>query len=192
MAHTVYKEGQGIWARGIMASTVFVVAVYAGFRVYDWLLMEPGAMWNIFQHRMTVPFLGWVLDTRLIPVAILLIFLTPLMMLLGYLAVAETAGRHILRGRIASAPSLAMTIATGVLALEGILLIARLLNLVGSVFDLLGFILGVVGWSIITIVVTMGFGGFLMTRFRAEKEPFLDAGAPPPPPPAAPAPPAGF
>ncbi len=127
-----------------------------------------------------------------IPVAILLIFLTPLMMLLGYLAVAETAGRHILRGRIASAPSLAMTIATGVLALEGILLIARLLNLVGSVFDLLGFILGVVGWSIITIVVTMGFGGFLMTRFRAEKEPFLDAGAPPPPPPAAPAPPAGF
>lgn len=73
MAHTVYKEGQGIWARGVMASTVFVVAVYAGFRIHAWLLMEPGALWNIFQHRVTVPFLGWVLDTRLIPVAILLV-----------------------------------------------------------------------------------------------------------------------
>ncbi len=73
MAFTMYKEGQGIWARGIMASATFVVAVYAGFRLYDWLLMEPGAMWNIFQHRVTVPGLGWVLDARIIPVAVLLV-----------------------------------------------------------------------------------------------------------------------
>jgi len=73
MAYTVYKEGQGIWARGVMASTVFVVAIYAGFRVRDWLLMELGAFWGFFDHRVTVPFLGWVLDTRLIPVAVLLI-----------------------------------------------------------------------------------------------------------------------
>jgi preprotein translocase SecE subunit len=73
MAFTVYKEGQGIWARGIMASAVFVVAVYAGFRLYDWLQMEQGVFWNLLNQRMTVPGLGWVLDTRLIPVAILLI-----------------------------------------------------------------------------------------------------------------------
>lgn len=73
MAFTTYKEGQGIWARGLMASAVFVVAVYASFRLYDWLLMEPGAFWGLLSHRMAVPGIGWVLDTRLIPVAILLI-----------------------------------------------------------------------------------------------------------------------
>lgn len=123
-----------------------------------------------------------------IPVALLLIFLTPVAMLLGYLAVAEAAGRRLLRGRSnVSAPSLVMTVGAGILALEGILLAAGFLRAFGSAFDLLGSILGLVGWSVIAIAVTMGFGAFLMTRFRAEREPVETAatlvppGSPPPP-----------
>ncbi len=91
-----------------------------------------------------------------IPVALLLIFLTPVAMLLGYVAVAEAAGRRLLRGRNVSAPSLAMTVGAGVLALEGILLLARFLRAFGSTFDLLGSILGLVGWSVIAIAATDG------------------------------------
>jgi hypothetical protein len=121
-----------------------------------------------------------------IPVALLLIFLTPVAMLLGYVAVAEAAGRRLLRGRNASAPSLVMTVGAGILALEGILLVAGFLRAFGSAFDLLGSILGLVGWSVIAIAVTMGFGAFLMTRFRAEREPVVTAAAPLPPSPTPP------
>lgn len=116
-----------------------------------------------------------------IPVALLLIFLTPVAMLLGYVATAQAAGRRMLQGRTAALPSLAMMVGAGILALEGILLVGRFLRAFGSAFDTLGWILGVVGWSVITIAVTVGFGAFLMTRFRAEREPVVTAGAPLPP-----------
>jgi hypothetical protein len=121
-----------------------------------------------------------------IPVALLLIFLTPVAMLLGYIAVAEAAGRRLLRGRSVSAPSLMMTVGAGVLALEGLLLVAKLLRGFGSAFGVLGSILGLIGWSVIAIAATIGFGAFLMTRVRAEREPVVPASASLPPSPTPP------
>jgi preprotein translocase subunit SecE len=73
MALAPYKEGQGIWVRGVMATTVFVVALYAAFRLYDWLLVEPNSFLGfLVQDKWVVPFIGWTLDLRLVPVAVLL------------------------------------------------------------------------------------------------------------------------
>ena len=74
MAFRAYKEGQGIWARGVMATTVFVLALYSAFRLYDYLLVEQTS-WLSFlvQGKWVVPVIGWSLDLRLIPVAVLLV-----------------------------------------------------------------------------------------------------------------------
>jgi hypothetical protein len=73
-----------------------------------------------------------------------------------------------------------------VLALEGLLLVAKLLRGFGSAFGVLGSILGLIGWSVIAIAATIGFGAFLMTRFRAEREPVMPASASLPPSPTPP------
>ncbi len=71
---TPYKEGQGVWARGFMATVIFVVALYSAFRLYDWLLVEPDSFLGwLVQGRWVVPGLGWSLDLRLIPVGLLLV-----------------------------------------------------------------------------------------------------------------------
>ena len=56
-----------------MATTVFVVALYAAFRLYDHLQVTPDS-WLAFlsQDRWVVPVIGWSLDLRLLPVAVLL------------------------------------------------------------------------------------------------------------------------
>ncbi len=71
MAFGAYKEGQGIWVRGVMATTIFVVALYAAFRMYDWLYVEEGGLFKFLQGSYDLP-IGWTLDMRLIPVGVLL------------------------------------------------------------------------------------------------------------------------
>ena len=76
MALTGYKEGQGIWARGIMATIIFIVAVYAAFKLYDFLVIEvePDSwLHNIVSFQWTMPFVGWTIDFRLIPIAVMLV-----------------------------------------------------------------------------------------------------------------------
>ena len=71
---TPYKEGQGTWARGTMATVIFIVALYSAFRLYDWLLVDPNsALGVLVQGRYVVPGIGWTLDLRLIPVGLLLV-----------------------------------------------------------------------------------------------------------------------
>jgi hypothetical protein len=111
-----------------------------------------------------------------IPVGILFIFLTPIMTLLGYIGVARVTGAKI--GRTGTASGVFF----GVLTLEGALLLGHLFGVFGSIFELLGLILSVVGCSVIFVAGTMGFGAFLITRFRPEEAPAVGTAPPPPAP----------
>jgi hypothetical protein len=120
-----------------------------------------------------------------IPVAILFFFVTPIMMVLGYLAVARVSGAKVGRAGTGSA------ILAGVFLLESAVLICHLFSLFGSFFELLAVILCVIGWCVIFVAATMGYGAILITRFRPEER-GMGGAMPPPgtqPPPYQPAPP---
>jgi preprotein translocase SecE subunit len=72
MSFRSYKEGQGIWARGVMAFVFFVIGVYAAFRLYDYLYVGQQSWLGDF---LNISFnLGlWTVDTRLFVVGIVLI-----------------------------------------------------------------------------------------------------------------------
>jgi len=171
------------------------------------------------QTRGPVAFLaglaGWILWLPLfillcvtivgIPVAILLIFLTPVLVLLGYAAAGYVAGEKGLR--LFGGGGLFKRMLTGLLILEGALLLGRLLGVLGSIFDVFGLTLAVIGFCIIFIALTVGLGAVLMTRFRPQPATPSATPAPPasgptpgyrppplrpaPPPPNTPAPPEG-
>jgi hypothetical protein len=119
-----------------------------------------------------------------IPVAILLIVFTPIMALLGYVAVAEIVGKRVVERLNFVPASAAKIMLVGVVALESAVLLGKFLGLIGSFLHYLGMFLAVLGWSVIFVAVTMGFGAFLITRFRAAVEPPIEAPAlvPPAPP----------
>jgi hypothetical protein len=122
-----------------------------------------------------VTLIGW-------PLLVLLFFLTPVMVLIGYLAVAETAGRRF--GSRSSGPTAPSwrNVVVGVLILEGTLLIGGLGWHAGGLIGLLARMLVLAGLSIVIIAGTIGFGAFLMTRFRSMPQvPAPAAGAYPPP-----------
>jgi hypothetical protein len=161
-------------------------------------------MTDTIHHRGLVAFLagmaGWILWVPAvvllcitlvgIPVAILLIVFTPIMALLGYLAVAEIVGKRVVE-RMGSLPAVTTkNIFYGVLALEGAVLIGKLLGMVGSFLKVFGTLLAVIGWSVIFVAITMGFGAFLITRFRAAVIPPIEA--PPMMPPAPQVPPQSY
>jgi hypothetical protein len=141
-----------------------------------------------------------------IPVAVLLIFLTPVLVLLGYVAAGFVAGEKGLR--LFGEGGFYKRMLTGLVLLEGALLLGRLMGVLGSVFDVLGLVLAVIGHCVIFIAITVGFGAVLMTRFRPEPTPLTSGGGsrplpeptptpgyrPPPPrptPPSGPTPPGG-
>ena len=119
-----------------------------------------------------------------IPVAILFIVFTPIMALLGYLAVAEIVGKRMVE-RLNFAPVTGTKIMlVGVVSLEAAVLLGKFLGFIGSFLHYFGMLLAVLGWSVIFVAVTMGFGAFLLTRFRNAAEPPIEAPAlvPPAPP----------
>jgi hypothetical protein len=127
-----------------------------------------------------------------IPVALLLVVFTPIMMLLGYAAVAAVAGDRVNAKLLGGGSAgIAKTLLIGVLTIEAVVIVARVFGVVGSVFDFLGFFLALLGHSIVFVVVTVGFGSFLITRFRpapAASAPAVVSAPPSPPPPPAIAP----
>jgi hypothetical protein len=122
---------------------------------------------------------GWILWLPLfillcvtivgIPVALLLIFLTPVLVLLGYVAAGFVVGERGLR--LFGDGGLYKRMFAGLLLLEGALLLGRLLGVLGFFFDVLGLILAMIGYCIIFIAGTVGFGAIIMTRFRPEPSP---------------------
>lgn len=117
-----------------------------------------------------------------IPLALLLLPLTVCGALLGYVAVARVVGSR--RGTLGVGTS----ILRGTVFLEGTLLLGLFLSIFGSVFEFLGFILGVIGWSVVSVTATIGWGAFLITRFRPQPADVYARPAPPPPPPYGPPP----
>lgn len=128
-----------------------------------------------------------LLILTIVGIPLALIVLPPLTLLgtlAGYVAVAKVAGS---RKRVLP---VGPAVARGVLLLEGLLLLALFLSVFGSVFEFLGFILGVIGWGVVGVASTLGWGAFLITRFRPSPQSAYDRPAPPPygPPPGYPPP----
>jgi hypothetical protein len=166
---------------GFFSRLVWVfVLVGIGILAYSIFPSRMARLADVVNQNGLVTFLaglaGWVLWLPVfvllcitivgIPVAILLIFLTPIMVLLGYLGVAIAAGRKSEAGRAGGARAILL----GVLMLEAGLLLGKLFGTMPSIFEVLGVILTIVGCIVIFIAATMGFGAFLMTRFRAQEQ----------------------
>ena len=110
-----------------------------------------------------------------IPVAILVEpLLVVVTFILGYTAVSYFVGEK-LKDRTSLKPQTPlMTLIVGILAIEAILLAARLIGILGHPLAPLSWILTFVGWAFWYVVVTTGFGAAILTRLGTRpKEPFL-------------------
>jgi cytoskeletal protein CcmA (bactofilin family) len=162
-----------------------IVLVFLGIMVYYIFPSRMRRLADTIEHRGLVSFLaglaGWILWLPVfillcvtlvgIPVALLLIVLTPIMTLVGYLGVAMSVGRKTGSHASGAAAGGVGTMLVGIILLEGSVLLGTFFRALPSVFHLLGVILTVIGLSVIFIAGTMGFGAFLMTRFRPEQRP---------------------
>jgi cytoskeletal protein CcmA (bactofilin family) len=188
------EAGSGIW-RFVTRLVWILVLIFLGIMVYYIFPSRMRRLADTVEHRGLVSFLaglaGWILWLPVfillcvtlvgIPVALLLILLTPIMALVGYLGVALSVGRKTGARLFGGAASGVGTMLMGVFLLEGSILFGNFFRAFPSVFQLLGLILTVIGISVIFIAGTMGFGAFLMTRFRPEQAPPSGMAAPPPP-----------
>ena len=100
-----------------------------------------------------------------IPVAILV---EPLLIVvsffLGYTGVSYFVGER-LKSRTSLKPETpVMTLIMGVLAVEAILLFARILGILGHFLFPISLILTLLGWAIWYVAVTVGFGAAVLTR----------------------------
>ena len=194
-----HREATGSRVLGFFGRIVWVLLLVGmGLLAFSLFPTRMRNLANTVHHRGLVTFLagmaGWILWLPAvvllcitlvgIPVAILFIVFTPIMALLGYLSVAEIVGKRLIE-RLNLNPATGIKImVVGVLALEGAVLVGKFLSILGSFLHFFGVILAVLGWSIIFVAVTMGFGAFLITRFRAAETPPIEAPAlvPPAPP----------
>jgi hypothetical protein len=132
--------------------------------------------------------IGFVAEILIIPVFLLLIITIigiplailaePLMVLatfvLGYTAVSYFIGEK-LKERTSLKPGTPiMTLVVGILAVEAILLAARVIGILGQPLAPISWILTFLGWAFWYVVVTVGFGAAILTRLGTRpKEPFL-------------------
>jgi len=100
-----------------------------------------------------------------IPIAILI---QPLLILaaliLGYTGTSYFIGEKMKERTSLKPPSPIMTLVIGILAVESILLLARIVGILGHPFSPLSWILTFFGWAIWYLVVTVGFGAAILTR----------------------------
>ncbi len=54
MSFRLYKEGQGAWARGMLAGIIFLLGLFASVRFYNFLGEQ-----GIFESGFTVPLINW-------------------------------------------------------------------------------------------------------------------------------------
>ncbi|MGB8657991.1 MAG: polymer-forming cytoskeletal protein [Candidatus Zixiibacteriota bacterium] len=100
-----------------------------------------------------------------IPVAILV---EPLLILaaviLGYTGTCLVIGEKLRQRATPKADTQILTLVIGVLAVEVVPLLARLLGLAGGFLSPFGWIATVLGWMIGYLVITVGFGASILTR----------------------------
>ena len=116
------------------------------------------ALWLPLIGALTITLVG-------IPVVVLVVFLTPIALLVGYAGVMATAGKR-MAGRRGSPWGRNRSIFFGLLAIEGVLLLSHLLGVLGPVFQVPSVVLRLIGVLVIWVAITMGFGAIILSRFR--------------------------
>ena len=100
-----------------------------------------------------------------IPVAFLVLPLLILAaLILGYTGISYFIGEKLREGTSLKPDTPIMTLVIGILAVESVLLLARVVGLFGHIFSPLSWILTFIGWMILYVVVTVGFGASILTR----------------------------
>ena len=84
--------------------------------------------------------------------------------ILGYTGVSYFIGEK-LKDRTSLKPGTPiMTLVIGILAVEAILLLARVIGILGHPFTPISWILTFFGWAFWFVVITVGFGAAILTR----------------------------
>jgi hypothetical protein len=113
-----------------------------------------------------------------IPVAILV---EPLLILaaliLGYTGISYFIGEKLREGTSLKPDSPMMTLVIGILAVESVLLLARVVGIFGHFLFAFSWILTFIGWMIWYVAITVGFGASILTRLGTRPKEVKLAGA---------------
>ena len=113
-----------------------------------------------------------------IPVAILV---EPLLILaaliLGYTGISYFIGEKLREGTSLKPESPLMILVIGILAVESVLLLARVVGIFGHLLFVFSWILTFVGWMIWYVAITVGFGASILTRLGTRPKEVKLAGA---------------
>jgi hypothetical protein len=100
-----------------------------------------------------------------IPVAILVL---PLLILatfiLGYTGISYLIGEKLKESTSLKPDTPILTVVVGILAVEAVLLVARVVGIFGHLFSPFSWILTFIGWMIWYVAITVGFGASILTR----------------------------
>jgi hypothetical protein len=97
-----------------------------------------------------------------IPVAILVVLAFFLALLFGFIGVSYAIGNRLGNGH---GRSIYMSMAIGVVALYGLLILAGLIGLPGGALHVIGQVVAFIGWAVIFVAVTVGLGAVIMSKF---------------------------
>ena len=116
--------------------------------------------------------LGWVLFLPIvaifaitiigIPVAIIVVLAFFLALLFGFIGVSYAVGSRLGNGH---GRSIYVSMAIGVFALYGLLVLAGIIGLPGGALHVLGQLIAFIGWAVIFVAVTVGLGAVIMSKF---------------------------
>ena len=133
---------------------------------------------RIKQDFLKSALVGFVAEILILPIFILLIvtiigipvalLAEPLLILvaliLGYTAVSYFIGQKLRESTSLKPDTPLMTLVIGILALESVLLLARVVGIFGNFLFAFSWILTFIGWMIWYVAVTVGFGASILTR----------------------------
>jgi hypothetical protein len=116
-----------------------------------------------------------------IPLALLMVFVGPLLHMIGFLLVAAAAGQRLLaRGTQGAGWGWMRSLASGLGLFLGIILFGAIFRAIGNVLAAFGWVLTIFGWTVVFLASTVGLGSMVLSRFGGEARP--PAIVPPPPP----------
>jgi hypothetical protein len=133
---------------------------------------------RIRQDLLKSALVGFVAEILVIPIFILLIItiigipvallIEPLLILaaliLGYTGTCLFVGEKVREHTSLKPDTRIMTVVIGILAVELVSLVARVVGLFGGIFFPLTWIIAAIGWLIGYVVITVGFGASILTR----------------------------
>jgi hypothetical protein len=147
---------------------------------------------KIRQDFLKSALVGFVAQILILPIFILLIvtiigipvalLVEPLLILvaliLGYTGVSYFIGEKLREGTSLKPETPMMTLVIGILAVECVLLLARVVGIFGHFILPFSWILTFIGWVIWYVAVTVGFGACILTRLGTRPKEVKSAQAP--------------